>query len=177
MGETLLLIRVSHPSPKVNCSAVSAPLSLGSCWCSLIFNLYQWSVNCVGRKPPPELRRTGGASLPSSGNVLLLLLFLQCPAEFAGFRQAFLSWGFAQGDAPNFAVLNFSFFLELDRSLSLSSCLLSVCKAYSLLQVLQGLPFKAFHTPWLSFAPKSAAANSTLQEWNLFLRILLYQIS
>lgn len=144
MEETLLLIRVSHPSPKVNCSAVSAPLSLGSCWCSLIFNLYQWSVSCVGRKPPPELQRAG---VPLFLPLEMFFCFLSwCPAGFPGFRQAFLSWGFAQGDGPNFTVLNYSFFLGLDCSLSLSSCLLSVCRFFKACHPKSSTP-RGWHLP------------------------------
>lgn len=62
MEKTLLLIRVSHPSPKVNCSVVSAPLGLGSCWCSLVSDLQQCSAKRVGRKHPPELLRAGRLS-------------------------------------------------------------------------------------------------------------------
>lgn len=65
---------------------------------------------------------------------------------------------------PPFAVLNFSLLLRLCCSLSLSSYLLRVCNAHSLLQVLHGLPSNTFHTPWLSLSLKSIPANSTHQE-------------
>lgn len=95
MEEILLLIRASHSSPKVSCSALSAPLRLSSRCCSLVFGLEQRSVKCVGIKHPPEFLRAGGASLPSSANVLFCSLSWY-PDELSGFRQVLLSWGFAQ---------------------------------------------------------------------------------
>ena len=90
MEEILLLIRVSHSSPKVNRSVVSAPLRLSTCCCSLVFDLEQRAVKCVGIKHPPEFLRAGGASLPSPANVLFCSLSWY-PDELSGFRQALLS--------------------------------------------------------------------------------------
>lgn len=69
MEDTLLLIRVSHPSPKVNCSLVCSPWSRPL----LVADAHWRSLKCVGRKPPPEFLRAGGTSPPSTTNVLLLV--------------------------------------------------------------------------------------------------------
>lgn len=61
MDETLLLIRVSHPSPKVNCSVVSAP-SASELLVLTVFSSPQCSVKCAERKLPASSQGQGHLS-------------------------------------------------------------------------------------------------------------------
>lgn len=159
----LLLIRVSHPSLKVNCSVVFVPLSLRSCW--LITGIHShvlWSVwgqtSCgmPGATLSPSWANSSSSQIP-------ILQGVPSPDSNRTF------WRSAQRDGSCFITLIPISFWNFTTSVYPSLLSMKDLLIHYLPQVLQSLPSKVFHIRWLPPSQSLLLTNpvpSPVSTWN-----------